>query len=143
MTINYCFCYISDVFAQVNLSDGVALAENQNWTQISYAHLLSNWSRGMDQGMACLDALGASKRRRVIIGIEGIGEAVRHIQSGYALARSRKAEMVLDETDHDWQQQRRLKFLRDGWNKLRDTFSIEPMSEEEFAHYYEVRRRSS
>jgi hypothetical protein len=127
---------------EVWLSDGVALTVHQNRTQISYAHLLSNWARGMDQGMACLDALGASKRRRVIIGIEGIGEAVWHIQSGYAPARSRKAEVMLDETDRDWQQQRRLKFLRDGWNKLRDTFSIEPMDEEEFAQYYEVRRRS-
>ncbi len=127
---------------EVWMSDGVALTEHQNRIHISYAHLLSNWARGLDQGMACLDALGASKRRRVIIGIEGIKDAVWHIQSGYALARSRKADMVFDETDRDWQQERCLKFLCDGWNKLRDTFSIEPMSDEEFIRYYEVRRRS-
>jgi hypothetical protein len=127
---------------EVWISDGVALSEHQNRTQISYAHLLSSWARGLDQGMACLDALGASKRRRVIIGIEGINEAVWHIQSGYVPARSRKTEMVFDETDRDWQHERRLKFLCDGWNKLRDAFSIEPMSDEEFAHYYQVRRRS-
>jgi hypothetical protein len=127
---------------EVWMSDGVALTEHQNQTHISYAHLLSNWARGMERGMACLDALGASKRRRVIIGIEGINEAVWHIQSGYVPARSRKTEMVFDETDRDWQQQRRLQFLCDGWNKLRDAFSIEPMGDQEFAQYYEVRRRS-
>ena len=127
---------------EVWMSDGVALTEHQNRIQVSYAHLLSNWARGMDQGMACLDALGASKRRRVIMGIEGITDAVWHIQNGYALARSRKPEMVIDETDRDWQPDRRLTFLRSGWNKLRDAFSIEPMNEEEFRMYHAVRRRS-
>lgn len=127
---------------EVWMSDGVALTEHKDRTQVSYARLLSNWARGMDQGMACLDALGASKRRRVIMGLEGIADAVWHIQSGYALQRSRKPDMVIDETDRDWPPERRLMFLRSGWNKLRDAFSVEPMNEEEFKAYHEVRRRN-
>lgn len=127
---------------EVWMSDGVALTEHDNLTHVSYARLLSNWARGMEQGMACLDALGASKRRRVIMGIEGISDAVWHIQSGYALAPSRKPDVVVDETDREWSPERRLKFLRSGWNKLRDAFSIEPMSDEEFAAYHAIRRRS-
>lgn len=34
-----------------------------------YAHRLSNWARGLKQSMRCPDALGASKRGRVVIGI--------------------------------------------------------------------------
>lgn len=131
-----------DKTGEVWFSDGVALTQHQNRTQISYARLLSNWARGMDQGMNCLDALGASKNRRVIMGIEGITDAVWPVQTGFAPHRSRKPEMVIDETDRDWQTERRLMFLRSGWNKLRDAFSIEPLNDEDFRIYHEVRRRS-
>lgn len=80
------------------MSDGVAFTEHRGQTQLSYARLISNWIRGMEKGMACLDALGASKRRGVILGIEGMSDAVWPMQSEYVAARSRKPGLMIEET---------------------------------------------
>jgi hypothetical protein len=90
--------------------------------------------------MACLDALGASKRRRIVMGIDGMSDAVWPMQSGYLPARSRKSGLLVDETERDWPDERRMQLLHRTWNSLRDAFSIEPMTKDEFAHYFKVRR---
>lgn len=127
---------------EIWMSNGVAFTEHKEQMFISYAHLLSNWARGLEQSMRCLDALGASKRRRVVIGIEGMEAAVWRIQDGYVPARSRKPGIEFEATKRDWPQEECIHFLQTGWNKLRDAFSLDPMDEIEFARFYEVRKRS-
>lgn len=127
---------------EVWMSDGVAFTEHKGQKHISYGHLFSNWIRGLANGMTCLDALGASKRRRIVMGIDGMSDAVWPMQSGYVPARSRKSGLLVDETERDWPDERRMQLLHRTWNSLRDAFSIEPMTKEEFAHYFEVRRRN-
>ena len=127
---------------EVWMSDGVVLdhRKDQNW--ICYAHLLSNWARGLENATACLDALGASARRRIIVGVEGIEDAFWPAQDGYVPARSRKPGVVHDRTERTWSTEARTKFLRTAWNELRNAFSLEPMTDEDFARYYEVRKRN-
>lgn len=127
---------------EVWFSDGSVFTDHQNQKFISSAHLLTNWARGIARGMACLDALGASKRRRVIIGVEGMERAVWYTQEGYPPARSRKNGLCHEEILHDWQQEHCVSFLRDGWNRLLDAFSLPQVSNDEFAEYYAVRVRS-
>lgn len=127
---------------EIWMSNGVAFTESKGQTFISYAHLLSNWARGLEQSMTCLDALGASRRRRVIIGVEGMADAVWPAQESYVPSRSRKPSMEFEATKRDWPNDQRLLFLQDGWNKLRDAFSLDPMDETDFARYYDIRRRN-
>ena len=86
---------------EVWMSDGTAFEQDQGKTYISYARLLSNWAKGFESGSACLDALRASGRRRVILGIEGMKGALWRVQQGYRPMRSRKAGILCDETRTD------------------------------------------
>ena len=127
---------------EVWMSDGVAFDHRKDRSWISYAHLLTNWARGLENAMACLDALGASGRRRVILGVEGLEGAFWPAQDGYLPAQSRKPRLLLDRTKRTWPDEVQTEFLRTAWNGLRNAFSLEPMTEEDFARYYEVRKRS-
>lgn len=127
---------------EVWLSDGVAFDHRKDSIWISYAHLLTNWARGLENAMACLDALGASSRRRVIVGVEGLGDAFWPVQDGYVPAQSRKPGLAHDRTERTWTAEAQTEFLRTAWNGLRNVFSLEPMTVEDFARYYEVRKRS-
>ena len=86
---------------EVWMSDGVAFTEHKGQKHISYGHLFSNWIRGLANGMACLDALGASERSRIVMGIDGMSDAVWPMQSGHMPARSRKSGLLVDETERD------------------------------------------
>lgn len=127
---------------EVWMSDGVAFEHRKDRNWISYAHLLTNWARGLENAMACLDALGASSRRRVIVGVEGLEGAFWPAQDGYIPAQSRKPDLLYDRTKRTWPAEVQTEFLRTAWNGLRNAFSLEPMTEEDFARYYEVRKRS-
>lgn len=127
---------------EVWLSDGTVFDEQRGQTFISYGHLLTNWAKGLSRGMACLDALGASKRRRVIVGVEGMAEARWPVQSGFVPGRSRKQGLLVDQTKRDWPEKHCVDFLFGAWNKLRDAFNIDQMSDEDFVKYYSMRKRT-
>lgn len=127
---------------EVWFSDGTVFDERRGKTILSYGKLLSTWAKGMAQGMACLDALGASPRRRVIMGIHGMNDTVWPEQTGYVSSRSRKQELLFDQTERAWPEIKRISFLFSAWNRLRDAFSQSQMSEEEFSKYYAARKRS-
>ena len=57
---------------EIWMSDGEAFYIRNNVRQLDHDNLLYNWGRGFKNAMACLNALGASKHRRVIVGIEGL-----------------------------------------------------------------------
>lgn len=127
---------------EVWMSDGTAFGQDQGKTYISYARLLSNWAKGLESGSACLDALGASGRRRVILGIEGMKGALWRVQQGYRPMRSRKAGILCDETRTDWTSDDRIEFLYGAWNELLDAFGHQLVDAEEFRRYREVRLRN-
>lgn len=126
---------------EVWMSDGTAFDQDQGKMYIAYAHLLSNWANGLENGMACLDALGASDRRRVVLGIEGMKGALWRVQKGYRPFRSRKQSIVCDETLLDWDKDARLEFLHGAWNDLLDAFGQQRVDAEEFERYRNVRLR--
>ena len=127
---------------EVWVSDGSAFDNRDNGKWIFHPNLLSNWARGFENSMACLDELGASNHRCVIVGIEGLKNSAWHQQVEYEPARSRKTEMVHDATKREWSVHDQTVFLMTAWNKLRNAFSIEPMTAEKFAEYLQVRKRS-
>lgn len=131
-----------DATGEIWSSDGEALSSHRNEVHINSGRLMSNWANGLERSMKCLDALGASKRRRVVIGITGIEGALWLNQDGYNANLSRKREMVLDETDLEWSDERQTQFLHKGWNKLLDAFSRPALSEEEFLSYHRIRKRN-
>ncbi|WP_197922753.1 hypothetical protein [Thiosulfatihalobacter marinus] len=127
---------------EVWMSDGTAFEQDQGNTYISYARLLSNWAKGFESGSACLDALGASGRRRVILGIEGMKGSLWRVQQGYRPMRSRKAGILCDETRTNWTSDDRIEFLHGAWNELLDAFGHQLVDAEEFRRYREVRLRN-
>ena len=124
---------------EVWMSDGSAFDNRKNKEFISCDHLLSNWVQGLKNAMVCMDELGALSQRRVIVGIEGLENTFWPCQLGYTPARSRKPEMVHEETKGDWSNQDQTEFLMTAWNKLRDAFTLDPMTVENFADYYDDR----
>lgn len=131
-----------DATGEVWFSSGTVFEEQRGFTVISHARLMSNWSKGLSRGMACLDALGASKRRRVIVGIDGMTDAIWRVQSGHLPSRSRKPGVLVDETKRQWSDKQNTNFLFGAWNKLRDAFSLDQMSEEDFTKYCEIRKQN-
>ena len=127
---------------EIWMSDGTAFEQHQGKTYISYARLLSNWANGLENGFACLDALGASGRRRVILGIEDMKGSLWRVQKGYRPMRSRKAGIICDETRPDWTPDDRFEFLHGAWNELRDAFGHEIVDAAEFRRYRDVRLRN-
>ena len=91
--------------------------------------------------MTCLDALGASKRRKVIIGINGMEDTKWPTQSGYVPGRSRKQGILVERTERDWTEEQCIGMLHHTWNKIRDAFGMDQMSDEEFKKYYSIRKR--
>ena len=51
---------------------------------------------------ACLDAPGASVRRRVVLGIEGVKGVLWRVRKAYRPLRTRKSGIVRDETRSEW-----------------------------------------
>lgn len=121
---------------------GTAFDSRGDTPFISYAHLLSRWATSITQGMALLDHLGASKRRRLILGIDGMTDAIWHSQSGYVPGRSRKSELLSDQTEMEWTEDKQIDFLYSFWNRLRDAFNVEQVSKSNFLDYYNIRRQS-
>jgi hypothetical protein len=121
-------------------SIGTAYAEKRENKYISYAHLLTSWTKSLTNGMRILDELGATKRRRVILGIDGMEDALWHTQDGYSPGISRKQSLVIDTTEPDWSDGNQVQLLFKLWNKLRDAFSIEESSLADFERYHEVRK---
>lgn len=126
---------------EIWFSDGTAFDERQGQTLISYSHLMTNWTRCLATGMTCLDSLGASKRRKVVIGINGMGDAKWPTQSGHVPGRSRKQGILVERTERDWTEEQRIGMLHHTWNKIRDAFGMDQMSDEEFRKYYSIRKR--
>ena len=124
---------------EVWMSDGRVFYDHDNSKRIDYDNLLSNWARGLDNAMACLDELKASKLRRAIVGIEGLKNSFWRV--GYQPAPSRKTEMVHDATKRKWSDQDQTEFLMRAWNKLRNAFSLDQITEERFAEDLQVRKR--
>lgn len=52
------------------------------------------------------------------MGIDGMADAVWPMQSGYVPARSRKSGLLVDETERDWPDERRMQLLHRTWNSL-------------------------
>ena len=124
---------------EIWMSDGSAFDNRKNKEFISCDHLLSNWVRGLKNAMVCMDELGALSQRRVIVGIEGLENTFWPCQLGDTPARSRKPEMVHEETKGDWSNRDQTEFLMTAWNKLRNAFTLDPMTVENFTDYYDDR----
>ena len=128
---------------EVWMSDGCAFHSIDNDKQIiCHESIQSNWALGLENAMACLDALGASKHRRIIVGIEGLKNSIWNQLGNILPTRSRKADMVYEETKREWLVQDQTNFLFAAWNNLRNTFSIAPMTKEKFEECFQLGRRN-
>ena len=130
---------------EIWMSDGGAFYPYDNAKQkIDHVNLYPNWARGVEEAMACLDALEASTHRRVIVGIEGMNNTFWHRQENLSSAPvpSRKPKMVHDVTKRKWSVPDQEEFLMKAWNKLRDAYSRVPMTAEDFAEFHATSKSS-
>ena len=103
---------------------------------IDYSELLENWKWGMINAMQCLDALGASKNRRVIIGIERLKDLFWNHGEQFVNSPARKSEMIHDKTEYEWSIQDQKDFITSAWNKLLNVFSLSPSDESSNLEYW-------
>ena len=102
-------------------------SRNKEGIEIIYrTPLLLNWQWGLKKAMKCLDALDASKHRRIVIGIEGLKDLSWYHGEQFIDSPARKSKMDHDVTKHEWSVQDQKDFLTNAWNKLLDAFSLSP-----------------
>ena len=126
---------------EIWLSDGAVFNASSEGRYLRYASLLSNWAGGLDAANRILDHLGASKRRRVVVGLSNLTGMKWPQQAGYIVPQSRKPRFELERTELIWKHEKQLAFLHVAWNEVRNAFSLPAMNAEKFQQYYTVRKR--
>jgi len=121
---------------EVWMSEGFTTRQNPE-KQIEYDRLFKNWIWGMEAGMDFLDALGALKRQRVILGIEGMTDTIWVDNPDHRFPWTGEPGFTIDETASDWPQDRRREFLNRAYNKLLDAFAIPRVDREGFDRRFE------
>ena len=103
------------------------ISHNNNGKEIIYStQLLTYWKWGLINAINCLDALGASKQRRIIIGIEGLMDLFWYRESPFTDSPARKSKIIHDVAETEWSIQDHKDFLTNAWNKLLNAFNLSP-----------------
>lgn len=125
---------------EIWFSDGAVFNMRNKGRYLHSARLLSNWASGLETANDVLDELGASKRRRVIVGISSLKEVAWSPQIGHSLILSRKSSFTFEKTEPVWAQSNQIVFLHSAWNRVRNAFSLPEMSADEFQSDYTTRK---
>lgn len=130
VTANVC-CFM-DLTGEIWAVHGTAVAQANLGPTIRHESVLGNWSATLRRAMTMMDGFGASQVRLVEVGLVALKGVRWHGQWESESPPARRDTIQFRRQSRDWSDDAQLIFLKAGFDRMLDNFSVGRSSPEYF-----------